>query len=664
MEQIAGDLLDSQSDEERTRNLVATGFLMMGAKMLSERDKAKLEMDVVDEQVSTIGSAFLGMTLGCARCHDHKFDPIPTRDYYALAGILKSTQTIDGEFQKYVSNWTRQELPIKPEHAARLKEYETQERILKADLREAEAALKNLESNSERSRILSQGVVIDNTQAKLVGNWKESTFSKDYIGAGYIHDDKMDLGQKKVIFSTSLPTSGEYELRIAYPGSNGRANNVPIKIKHAEGEEVIQLDQTKVALIDRLLEPIGRFQFSKDQPAEVTISNDDTNGYVIVDAVQFVAVEDLQSEVAAQPKRNESAIKVAKKQVDAIKQKMDELKKNKPAPAPLALAVREAPQRGDCNICIRGEHKNLGDKVPRGFLTVAMYDEAPAIPSESSGRLELARWIADAQNPLTARVYVNRVWQHMFGQGIVRSVDNFGSLGQKPTHPELLDQLAVEFVNHNWSTKWLVREIALSHTYQLSSHNVQESWDQDPENQLLWRMNRKRLTAEAIRDSVLSATNELDRSQGEAPVDNLGTLVTQNRADDEGYQQAKTTQRTLYSPVIRNELPSLMRVFDFADPDFVSGRRPETTVPAQALWLLNGPFLNEKAKQVADRVLKEQSQFPERLEFLYLLSLGRPPLEYEQTFAEEFFGDQTNEPASWGDFTHALFASSAFRMLD
>ncbi|HSG72207.1 MAG TPA: DUF1553 domain-containing protein, partial [Planctomycetaceae bacterium] len=666
IEQIAGDLLENSTDSLRERNIVATGFLMLGTKMLSERDKEKLRMDVVDEQVSSIGSTFMGMTLGCARCHDHKFDPIPTTDYYALAGIFRSTQTLDGEIQKYVSNWTRQPLPITPEHAAALAEYKRVTDDLNKQIKDGEAELKSLDSKSSKKQVLKQGIVLDDTDAELVGNWKFSTYSKNFIGKGYIHDDKQDLNKKQVIFKTKVPKDAEYEVRLAFPGSGGRATNVPVKIVQGDFEEIVKVDQSKQAPILTMLKPLGRFQFKQDEPIVVEITNNDTDGYVIVDALQIVAVEELKQDSEADDSGVLAEIEALKKKIEGLKAKLKETEKHAPPPAPLALAVLEEKQPSDYFVCIRGEHRNLGDKVSRGFLTVANYEGAPEVEKDQSGRLALAKWIADARHPLTARVYVNRVWHHLMGAGIVRSVDNFGTLGERPSHPLLLDQLAVEFIEHDWSTKWLVREIVLSHAYQLTSRHDEARWQADPDNRLLWRANRKPLSAEAIRDTMLISTDELDLTTGGPPVNNLGTLVTQNNPNDAGVKIELTNIRTMYQPIIRNELPTMMRVFDFADPDFVSGQRSETTVPTQALWMLNSPFIAEQSKKLSRRVLEQNlSTESENLEQLYILSLGRPPTPSEMKLSSDYLNSTAeNREDAWTELAHALFASSAFRMLD
>ncbi|WP_437193188.1 DUF1553 domain-containing protein [Planctomicrobium sp. SH527] len=671
IEQIAGDLMPSQSEEQRVNQLIATGFLMLGTKMLSERDKEKLRMDVVDEQISAVGSAFLGMTLGCARCHDHKFDPIPTKDYYALAGIFRSTQVLDGEIQQYVSNWVRQPLPIAPEHAAALAEHEKKVNALKQEIKKAESQLKKLDSTGERAAALRLGVVVDDKNAEQIGTWKSSTFSKDFIGENYLHDDKMDKGQKKVIFRTKLPKEGEYEVRLAFFGRPDLATNVPVTILHADGEAKVAVDQSQVPPISKLFKPIGRWRFTPDRNAEVTIETTGTVGYVFADAVQFIPIEELnQKPDEKQPQVAEQT--GAKKRLDELKNQQKELAKNGPPPAPVALAVKDATERGDCNVCIRGETRMLGPKVPRGFLSVMNFHDPIEISEDESGRLELAKWIADSRNPLTARVYVNRVWHHLMGAGLVRSVDNFGHLGDQPTHLELLDQLAVEFIAHGWSTKWLVRQIVLSRTYQQSAEYDAVKWERDPENKLLWRANLKRISAESIRDSILAAGEQLDLTAIESSVAGLGTLVTVNVATDQGVAIQESKRRTAYQPVLRSELASVLRVFDFADPDFSTGERAKTNVPAQALWMLNGDFVTEQSAVIVNHSFKTPySTVGERVERISMQVLGRPPTSDEARISQTYLDsklleveDEADEKAVWQEFVHALIASTSFRILD
>ncbi len=223
------------------------------------------------------------------------------------------------------------------------------------------------------------------------------------------------------------------------------------------------------------------------------------------------------------------------------------------------------------------------------------------VAQDQQRRRELAEWIASDKNPLTARVYVNRVWQKLMGEGLVRSLDNFGELGERPTHPALLDRLTVEFIEHGWSTRWLVRQIVLSRTYAQDSRDRPDAFLIDPENRKLWRANRHRLSAEQLRDSLLVVSGQLQPSEAGSPVAGMGQLVVENNNSSSSAKQFEAPVRTLYLPVIRNEVSPLLTVFDFADPDFVVGRRETTTVPAQSLILLNNPFLAESAQRTTDR---------------------------------------------------------------
>jgi hypothetical protein len=364
-----------------------------------------------------------------------------------------------------------------------------------------------------------------------------------------------------------------------------------------------------------------------------------------------------------------------------------------PAPRPLALAVAEAEAIGDCEICIRGEHRNTGDEVPRGFLQVVS-EAQPDIPVEESGRRELAEWVADASNPLTGRVIVNRVWAHLFGEGIVRSVDNFGALGQRPTHPELLDHLAARFVTpvgettpaghpgFGWSIRKLIRELVMTEAYVRSTADSSDHRDIDPENRLLWKAHRRRLSAEAVRDSLLQISGRLDLSPAESPVQGLGVLVKNNQPDADEYQQSESARRSLYLPIIRNELPPVLAVFDFADPDLVVGRRPVTNVPAQALFLLNSPFVMESADLTAERLMSASGgTLVELIDQIYeeVLSRRATPGEIqqacqflqvqdEQQSLDAIAADSasSDEPLQTrvARLIHVLFASTEFRMLE
>ncbi|MCA9203781.1 MAG: DUF1553 domain-containing protein, partial [Planctomycetales bacterium] len=512
VEQLAGDLLPYENDRQLTEQLVATGFLMVGPKQLSERDKEKLRMDVVDEQIDTTGRVFMGMTLGCARCHDHKFDPIPSRDYYGLAGIFRSTTTVDGIKlgNVFVSGWKVRPLPIEPAHAAALKEHEDSLASIETPLKQAREALKKLGQPSKFPRQVADlpGIVVDDREAEKQGDWKDSTYSPNYVGSGYIHDDRMGKGEKSVTFRPKLTAAGMYEVRISYAGSGGRSTRVPVTITHADGEDRVLVDQSKPASIEGLFHSLGQFRFESPEQAAVVIATDGTDdGYVIVDAVQFLpqgaaAAETPKDEAEPQDEADDAEKqrlaerrKTLEQQIKQLEADLAELKKQAPPPARMAMAAADIDEPTDFVQLIRGNHNRPGDPVPRGFLQVAMRSESDdvAITPHQSGRLELAQWIASADNPLTTRVFANRVWHWLMGEGLVRSVDNFGHLGERPSHPELLDYLAARLVQQDWSVKQLVREVVLSRTYRLASQHDAAAFDVDPENRLRWRYPRRRL---------------------------------------------------------------------------------------------------------------------------------------------------------------------------
>lgn len=676
-EQIAGDLLPSSSDAEQRERIIATGFLMVGAKMLSERDKLKLTMDVIDEQVNTVGQAIMGLTLGCARCHDHKFDPLPTRDYYALAGIFKSTRTLQGESQQYVSTWPRRPLPARDEHVAAVEAYESSKQQLTKQIKQAE------KERDSRAKTLDQllaslpSLTVDDSQAKLTGVWKPSALTKPYFGTGYVHDEKSEKGKKFAEFTISVPEDGRYDVQLSYTAHASRADNVPVSIRHAGGEVEVTLNQQQKPPIDNLFASVGQWSFSEAQPATVTIATRGTTGFVLVDAVRLVQVDadgqpitvpDAGETPEAQAARTD--LKTAESRLSDLQQQLKTLEANAPQPLPQAIAVAEAEEIGNCRVCIRGEHENLGDEVPRGMLQVASWAPPPQISDNSSGRLELANWLADARHPLTARVYVNRIWHHLLGRGIVASVDNFGKLGDRPSHPELLDWLASEFMQRDWSTKQLIRQIVLSRVYGLSTQHVERAWNADPDNRLMWRAHRRRLPAEAIRDSMLTMSGQLELAPDGSPVAGLGTLVTQNSSEEKKFEGRATMHRSAYLPIIRSEIPEMLLVFDFADPDLVTGRRSVTNVPAQALLLLNSPFVMEQAEQTAVRVqqsLDPDGDTSDLIKATYELVLSRPPTEAETHRAQQFLKSaETSEgsPTPLAQLINTLFASTEFRMLN
>jgi hypothetical protein len=642
-EQIAGDLLEAPTMGDRRRQLIAATFLQLGNTNLEEQDKKQLEMDVVDEQLDTIGKAFLAQTIGCARCHDHKFDPIPTRDYYALAGILKNARSLE---HANVSKWLEVSLPVDPSRDAEVRKQEEAIAALQAKIKaEKDQTPKGKASKAAGVLAIADiaGVAIDDTRAEKVGEWKASTFSGSYIGSGYVHDDGKGKGEKSLTFHPEL-SSGTYEVRFAYAPGENRAASVPVTILSAEGEKILHVNEQEVPPIDGRYVSLGQYIFENNQ-GYVIVSNEGTKGVVTADAVVFIPADNRdQNKPAPKGAPNGSRLKELE---DELKKLQDSGPRRE-----MVMAVREEKSIADIRIHVRGSVHSQGETVPRGVLQVATLGPAPAIPAGESGRRQLADWIASPVNPLTARVMANRVWHWLFGSGLVRTTDNFGTTGEAPSHPELLDALAIRFVEDGWSVKKLVRRIVLTETYRRASGKPPET---DPENRLLSVANRRRLDAECIRDTMLQVSGRLRR---EAPG---GPTYPFSLSADYGYK-AGGDLRSVYVPVFRNALAEIFEVFDFADASVTTGRRNCSTVAPQALFLLNNPFVLEQAKDAAKRLLGEKlADDRARAVRAWRLALGRAPTDGEAAVALKGVAAAGTADAGWASVFHALFASVDFR---
>ncbi len=500
-EQIAGDLLPYQSEEERIEHLTATGFLALGVKDVNQRFKNRFILDNIDEQIDTVSQAVLGLTVSCARCHDHKFDPIPTKDYYALVGIFQSTDLCAGVRNKMGGGGldyydTSMLLPLKKQSESEPVEND-EVKELKKRLQNAQVEFRRLQQNDE--------------------------------------------GLEK------LP--------------NGRNK------RQAARQRLNRLQQELSALTD---------------PA--------ANG-------------------------------------------------------PVVLGVRDSKTIADAEIRVRGEAEKYGPVVPRGFLSLVNLPDVQAIPVNSSGRLEFAKWLTHPQNPLTTRVIVNRVWGYLFGAGLVSTPDNFGVNGDHPSHLELLDYLAFRYVNQGWSTKSLIRDLVSTQAYQMSAAADEKALVVDPQNRWLWRHHPRRLTAEEIRDAMLVSSKLIDHKRPEAsPAAKLKVIELRNNGAEARQLEAQgrdSRARSVYLPLVRGLVPTSLYVFDFAEQGLVVGHRDETTVPPQALYMLNDFFVREVSQNLAVNVLKENSTTPERIQSAYRTVLGRNPDEVELVRVEQFLADIT-----------------------
>lgn len=666
-EHIAGDLLSAASDSTRDDQLTGSGYLALGPTNYELQDKELLEMEVIDEQIDTMGRTFLGLTLGCARCHDHKFDPVPTKDYYALAGIFRSTKTLlPGNVSSYVTTsltsgdaaadvaaWT-----------AKRKKLERRIATLTAKTGHRAKVAKFIDSAT------LPGIVIDDSSAIFEGNWVLSEIVAPFIGKGYRHDDFKKSGCR-VRFETELP-EGTYSVRLSHNYTAERCVELPVSIQHADGVSEVRINQAHQPP-DGVFTDLGSFRFSPDSKAVVSIDAEKSGkGVVIVDAVQFLPIAGNTDASKA-----ESTAKADAERLKRMQKELRELDKQKPEVAK-AMSVQDKASPADGYIHVRGAVRNKGKQVARGFVSVAgEFDDdgrpvAANIPTGASGRQQLAEWLVSEDNPLTTRVYVNRVWLHLIGEGLVRTPDNFGRMGQLPSHPQLLDYLAASFAKDDqWSTKRLIRRIVNSRTFRLSSEMSELSRTRDPDNLLLTRAFRRRLEAEAIRDSLLQISGQLD-------LNITGRTIARITQYDNGYkhQTLGGTMRSVYVPFFRNAMLEIFDIYDVANPNLVSGQRNFSTLPAQALYMLNSPEVLTTAESAATSFLASykndqddiSKSTAEKIDRVYMLCLARLPTSVEREQLQAFLKQQkTASPdtlKAWTAVFQALFASVDFRYID
>jgi hypothetical protein len=531
-QQIAGDLLPFRDAVDQSKKIVATGFLAIGSKPHNERNPRQFALEVADEQIDTLTQAFLGITVGCARCHDHKFDPISQKDYYALAGILLSSETLYG----------------------------------------------------------TSNAVQNNHPTDLIDLGKESRLPAGYEGI-----------------------------------SASERANISAKVKQLN---TVREEKTREAMEAR--------RTGKE-----------------VDVFKFLVIRQQTGDLMGSLNRYDE----------------------KGNPRILAMGVYDRKYPNNSPVYGRGEAAQPGETVPRGLVQVFFNDTPPPV-TKGSGRLDLAQWLSSKENPQTARVMVNRMWRWLFGRGIVGTVDNFGSMGEKPTHPELLDYLAVRFMENGWSIKKMVREIVMSRTYQLATQHSPQNFAADPENTLHWRMSARGLDAESLRDAMLAVSGKLDLYPQE------GSPVCRAGEGREGLikllqlNQQPSYNRSLYLPIVRDQVPEVLALFDFANPGLVTGDREKTNVPSQSLYLLNNPQVQALSDAFARRVYDSAKDQNTRITNAYLLAFGRPASAQEQQAARSFFNNYATSAAkakqkgkdvaeyAWSAFCQALMASAEFRYLN
>ncbi|WP_395742939.1 PSD1 and planctomycete cytochrome C domain-containing protein [Prosthecobacter sp.] len=650
IEQIAGDLLESKDLPTRQEQTTATAFLNLGAKVLAEPDKEKLTMDVVDEQIDVMGRAFMGLTLGCVRCHDHKFDPIPQDDYYSLAAIFKSTRSFSVDRIGALS--TAYEAPMGSlEDFAAVK---SSERILK-DQKAAVAKAEAAAIADLRKEVRDHAVDYLMAAAKLP---ETPTLSQ-------VRPVAEPLGLRPhVLLNCRVYLAANETLPLFKPWQD-------IVEKKGDVSTLREHYAALFAAAEKVTPaPKPKAKKAKAQPAEKV----EAPAEEYTPAQQARAALDAPAGFLALPP--EPIILFPKdvaEKVRALKDTMMTTESNLPD-LPTTLAVSESPKiLKELPVHIRGSHLALGKPVSRGVIQVvqASLKTKPEFPANQSGRLELARWLASADHPLTSRVIANRIWSWHFRQGIVPTTDNFGLLGQQPTHPALLDWLARWFTTNGWSLKDMHRLIMSSRTYQQSSATTAQGDAADPENLLLHHFPLRRLEAEEIRDALLQVAGTLDTSIGGKTIPRRNREFVFNHTSKD-FTSYDSTRRALYLPIIRNNLYDLFQQFDYPDPATSTGLRHSSVVSPQALLLMNSDLATTAAENFATRVFKLAADKSARLRAAYRLAFAREATPEDLRRAENYLTaaeaslnssqqDSTKrEHQTWSLLCQALMMSNEF----
>lgn len=764
-QQIAGDLLPEVKGESPAAahaRTIATGFFCVGPKMLAEDDSRKMQMDIIDEQLDTLGRAFMGMTIGCARCHDHKFDPIPTRDYYALAGIFKSTKTMENF--KVVAKWHEREINT-PEIQTQLDAFAKKQKARQTaidTLLETSVAKAKSEARARAADYLLAATVElihESLADEAVGGktdgarvFEAEKFTRGTKAAVELDGYGKDIGilgshgPANVEYDITMKEAGAYLVRVRYAAKDARPsklllNGALLKTDFAgqttgtwypdsqryfsegihtfkAGVNTLKLDcPTPFPHIDKLMfVPVsqtrglmrllaadanalrGRFTqqwaaYLKKTAADaespfadwhaILKTPDATKAKALVEKFrkQFAEAKqgsalhkilyDPKGPFATEGEPDEFLAKDEAAKLSQLRAGLEKLKGAKPKSA-LAMTLTES-EPEDFQVHVRGNYLHLGEAAPRGFLRV-ISDVPVKIQNKASGRLELAHWMTRPEHPLTARVMANRIWLWHFGEGLVRSPDNFGKLGQRPTHPELLDWLTLRFIEQSWSIKKMHRLLMLSATYQMASTVPQPSTlnpqlTADPANQLWWRFNRRRLLAEEIRDSLLAIDGTLEHGMQQQ----LMPHKPREYVTATGFKNVNFDFkcRSVYVPVIRSAVYPVMSAFDFGDPAVIQGQRASTVVAPQALFMMNDPLVLNASQRIAARAMKAPP--PQRMQQLYKNILRRPPtapekkraLDFVQRLHDQLPSDtKDHDQRAWQGLARVLFASNEFMFVD
>ncbi|MEO7653067.1 MAG: PSD1 and planctomycete cytochrome C domain-containing protein [Bryobacteraceae bacterium] len=607
--QLAADLLP---ESQREKLLPGLGFHALGGD--------------ADERVDVTTRAFLGLTVGCAQCHDHKYDPIPTKDYYSLLGVFKSSENYQYPLV------AEDRVTAYKKHKDRIEEktFELNEFVLKQSTELGEF----LAAKTARYLLASWKVITG------VAPSEQSAAEADQLDEQILSRWVAYLKSKK-----DHPYLKPFEDLLTRESTEEAAEKVARDLQTG----VLAMFREKHEKDDRNYVALGGTKGKRDEK---------TRQYTNLESLEIVRYyywRDLASEPYKKDfidfkggvyyfgEKNVARFLAPewKDHFDKLRGDLAQLKKSLPKEYPFLHTVRDGNKPADTRVAIRGDAMNLGDIAPRRAPAILCKSE-PAVFSKGSGRLQLAEFIASPANPLTARVMANRVWQFHFGQGIVRTPSNFGQLGDRPTHPELLDYLAARLVEGGWSIKTLHREIMLSAAYQLSADHSDANYEKDPENKMLWRANlRTRLEAEVLRDSLLAVAGNLDEKAGGPPK----ALTNANR------------QRTIYGYVGRTQPDVSLALFDFPNPNNMSEQRVITLGPMQRLYFLNNSFVEAQAAALAERLKTSAQTDGDRIRLAYRLLFGRLPTREETQLGMEFL---SRSGESWPQYAQVLFGSSEF----
>ncbi len=629
--------------EPSQADLAALGFITLGPRLNNNAD------DLIDDRIDVVMKGFLALSVTCARCHDHKFDPIPTKDYYALHGVFaSSTEPREGV-----------ELPAGKD-TPEFKEFQ------KA-LAEAEDAQKKFEDGL-RGRARSELVFRISDYLKALYDFSQPTNSASLnqfmqrrnllpaVAAGW--KDALDAAKTKhhpvlsvwhefaaLPATNFLKSATPVALRLRTAGDTNKPVN-PL-VARALGSPPGSVAVVATNLARLFVDANTRwYQVASQHAARVRSAG--TNAPPAPAGLPEAAQEEIrrviydpaspaylftEEKVEASLRRIMGMGNVRTEQ-QRLARVVDDIRTSHPGAPPRAVVLYDSPQPRDSYVYIKGNRGSRGPNVPRQFLEI-LSDENREPFRNGSGRLDLANHIASPDNPLTARVLVNRVWLHQFGEGIVRTANDFGLRAEPPTHPELLDYLAWQFMEQGWSVKKLQKLILLSHTWQQSSEDNPRFAQVDPENRWLWQQHRRRLEFEALRDTILHIGGKLNFQMG-GPGERL------DRPDSDGEY---SDRRSVYGLVDRANLPNMLGAFDFANPDISTGQRNNTIVPQQALFMMNSPLVIEQARNTVQRGdLKSLPTDAERVKMLYRLIYSRPPTDTELKLALFYLATEMSAP--------------------